>query len=79
VILIGRYDSPLSAGLAIAAKLHGIPYEHRPWSTFGDADKIAPFNPLRRVPTVLLDDGESLVDSAAIWTGSMRTQATANG
>jgi glutathione S-transferase len=66
VILIGQYDSPFVRRVAIAAKLHGISYEHRPWSTFGDADKIAPFNPLRRVPTVLLDDGESLIDSAAI-------------
>jgi len=66
MILIGQYDSPFVRRVAIAAKLHGIPYEHRPWSTFGDADKIAPFNPLRRVPRVLLDDGESLIDSAAI-------------
>ena len=66
MILIGQYDSPFVRRVAIAAKLHGIPYEHRPWSTFGDGDKIAPFNPLRRVPTVLLDDGESLIDSAAI-------------
>ena len=66
MILIGQYDSPFVRRVAIAAKLHGIPYEHRPWSTFGDADKIAPFNPLRRVPTVLLDDGESLIDTAAI-------------
>ncbi len=66
MILIGQYDSPFVRRVAIAAKLQAIPYEHRPWSTFGDADKIAPFNPLLRVPTVLLDDGESLIDSAAI-------------
>jgi glutathione S-transferase len=66
MILIGQYDSPFVRRVAIAAKLHGIPFEHRPWSTFGDGDKISPFNPLRRVPTVLLDDGESLIDSFAI-------------
>jgi glutathione S-transferase len=66
MILIGQYDSPFVRRVAIAAKLHGIAFEHRPWSTFADGDKIAPFNPLRRVPTVLLDDGESLIDSAAI-------------
>ena len=38
----------------------------RPWSTFGDADKIAPYNPLRRVPTLVLDDGEALIESTAI-------------
>ena len=66
MILIGQYDSPFVRRVAIAAKLHGIPYEHRPWSTFGDADKIAPFNPLRRVPTLVLDGGEALIESTAI-------------
>ena len=41
-------------------------YEHRTWSTFGDADLLAPFNPLRRVPTLILDDGETLIDSFTI-------------
>jgi glutathione S-transferase len=43
-----------------------MPDEHRPWSTFADAELIAPFNPLRRVPVLVLDDGEALVDSSAI-------------
>ena len=43
-----------------------MPFEHRPWSTFGDADKIAPINPLRRVPTLVLEDGEALLESGAI-------------
>ena len=47
-------------------RLYGIAFEHRPWSTFGDADKIAPYNPLRRVPTLVLDDGEALIESAMI-------------
>src|SRR5579872_5338150 len=66
MILIGQYDSPFVRRVAIALKLYGLPFEHRPWSTFGDADKIAPFNPLRRVPTLVLDDGEALIESAAI-------------
>ena len=43
-----------------------MPFEHRPWSTFGDAEKIAAYNPLRRVPTLVLDDGEVLIESTAI-------------
>src|SRR5215475_4287129 len=46
--------------------LYGIPFEHRPWSTFGEGDKVASFNPLRRVPTLVLDDGEVLIESTAI-------------
>ena len=66
MILIGQYDSPFVRRVAIAMRLYGIAFEHRPWSTFGDADKIAPFNPLRRVPTLVLDDGEALIESAMI-------------
>src|SRR5690242_660026 len=66
MILIGQYDSPFVRRVAIALRLYGIGYEHRPWSTFGDAERIAPFNPLRRVPTLVLDDGEVLIESGAI-------------
>ena len=66
MILIGQYDSPFVRRVAIAMRLYGIAFEHRPWSTFGDADKIAPYNPLRRVPTLVLDDGEALIESAMI-------------
>ena len=66
MILIGQYDSPFVRRVAIALTLYGLAYEHRPWSTFSDADQIAPFNPLRRVPTLVLDDGEVLIESAAI-------------
>jgi glutathione S-transferase len=66
LILIGQYDSPFVRRVGIALRLYGHPYEHRPWSTFGDADRIAPLNPLRRVPTLVLDDGEVLIESGAI-------------
>jgi len=66
MILIGQFDSPFVRRVAIAMDLYGIGYEHRPWSTFGDAALLAPFNPLRRVPTLVLDDGEALIDSAVI-------------
>jgi glutathione S-transferase len=66
MILIGQYDSPFVRRVAIAMRLYRIGYEHRPWSTFGDADRIASFNPLRRVPTLVLDSGEVLIESGAI-------------
>ena len=66
MILIGQYDSPFIRRVAIAMRLYGLAFEHRPWSTFGDGDKIAPYNPLRRVPTLVLDDGEALIESTAI-------------
>jgi glutathione S-transferase len=66
MFLIGQYDSPFVRRVAIALRLYGLAFEHRPWSTFGDADKIAPYNPLRRVPTLVLDDGEALIESMII-------------
>jgi glutathione S-transferase len=66
MILIGQYDSPFVRRVAIALRLYGLPFEHRPWSTFGEGDRIAPFNPLRRVPTLVLDGGEVLIESTAI-------------
>jgi Glutathione S-transferase len=66
VILIGQYDSPFVRRVGIALRLYGLAFEHRPWSVFGDAEKVAQFNPLRRVPTLVLDDGEALIESGAI-------------
>jgi glutathione S-transferase len=66
LILIGQFDSPFVRRVGIALRLYDVPFEHRPWSTFGDGDKIAPFNPLRRVPTLVLDNGETLIESTVI-------------
>jgi len=63
LILIGQYDSPFVRRVGIALTLYGLPFQHRPWSTFADADKIRPYNPLVRVPTLVLDDGEALIES----------------
>jgi glutathione S-transferase len=66
MLLIGQYDSPFVRRVGVALTLYGLPFEHRPWSVFGDADKIRPYNPLVRVPTLVLDDGEALVESHSI-------------
>lgn len=66
MILIGQFDSPFVRRVGIALELYGLAYDHKPWSTFGDADKIRPHNPTLRVPTLVLEDGESLIESHAI-------------
>jgi glutathione S-transferase len=66
MFLIGQYDSPFVRRVAIAMRLYSIAFEHKPWSTFGEGDRIAPYNPLRRVPTLVLDDGEALIESTAM-------------
>ena len=66
MILIGQYDLPFVRRVGIALTLYRLPFEHRPWSTFSDAEKIRPYNPLTRVPTLVLDDGDVLIESHSI-------------
>jgi glutathione S-transferase len=66
LILIGQYDSPFVRRVAVAMALYEMPFEHRPWSVFSDTDKVAPFNPLLRVPALVLDTGETVIESAWI-------------
>lgn len=66
MILIGQYDSPFVRRVGIALTLYGLPFSHKPWSTFSDADKLRPYNPLTRVPTLVLDTGEALIESHSI-------------
>ncbi|MEZ5938149.1 MAG: glutathione S-transferase family protein [Hyphomonadaceae bacterium] len=66
MILIGQYDSPFVRRVGVALRLYAFPFEHKPWSVFRNADEIAEYNPLVRVPTLVLDDGEVLIETFAI-------------
>ena len=66
MILIGQYDSPFVRRVGIALRLYGLPFQHKPWSTFSDAGKFRALNPLTRVPTLILEKGDALTDSHAI-------------
>ncbi len=62
MILIGQYDSSFVRRVGIALTLYGKAFEHLPWSVFSDKEKIRPYNPLMRVPVLVLDDEDVLVD-----------------
>ena len=66
MILIGMFDSPFVRRVAVSMKLLEIPFEHRNWSVGKDFELIRRYNPLGRVPTLLSNEGDTLVDSAAI-------------
>lgn len=66
MILLGQYDSPFVRRVGITLRVYQLPFEHRPWSVWGDADRIAAHNPLRRVPTLLPDEGPALIETFAI-------------
>ena len=66
MILVGQYDSPVTRRVAIALNHYGMPFTRDSRSIFGDAAAVAKISPLTRIPALVLDDGEVLIDSAAI-------------
>ena len=66
MILTGQYDSPFVRRVAVSLRVLGFGYDHDTRSVFGDFDAMRAINPLGRIPSLTLDDGEVLVDSAAI-------------
>jgi len=66
MLLIGMFDSPFVRRVAVSMKLLGIPFEHGNWSVGKDFERIRNYNPLGRVPTLVTDTGELLMESGAI-------------
>jgi len=64
--LIGYMDSPYVRRVGVTARFLGIPYEHRELSIFRDYDEFRKINPLVKVPTLICDDEQVLVDSTLI-------------
>ena len=64
--LIGMLDSPFVRRVAITMRMLEIVYEHNPLSIFRSYDEFRQLNPLVKVPTLICDDGEMLVDSTLI-------------
>src|SRR5262249_27267452 len=66
MILVGQYDSPFVRRVAVSLRVLGVAYEHDTRSVYGDFDAMQTINPLGRIPSLVLDDGEVLIDSGAI-------------
>ena len=66
MILVGQYDSPYVRRVAVSLRVLGFAYDHDTRSVFGDFDAMRGINPLGRIPSLILDDGETLIDSASI-------------
>ncbi|MBK5355596.1 glutathione S-transferase [Pseudomonas sp. TH41] len=64
--LIGMLDSPYVRRVAISAKCLGIPLEHQSVSVFRHFEQFQQINPVVKAPTLVLDDGEVLMDSTLI-------------
>jgi glutathione S-transferase len=66
MILVGQYDSPYVRRVAVTLGILGFAFEHDTRSVFGDFDSMRTVNPLGRIPSLILSDGTTLIDSAAI-------------
>ncbi len=64
MILVGQYDSPFVRRVAVTLRHYDIPFARDRTSVFSPA--MAGMHPLGRIPSLILDDGERLWDSAAI-------------
>lgn len=66
MILIGGYFSPFVRRCAVTMRSYEIPYEHRPLKVWDQATEVRAANPLGRVPALIIDENETLVDSSVI-------------
>lgn len=66
MILIGVNRSPYTRRVAITLQAYGVAYEQRDLNGFGHREEVRAANPLGRIPALVLDSGETLIDSGAI-------------
>ena len=66
MILVGQFDSPFVRRVAVTLHHYHMPYTRNPLSVFRNAEDMQKLNPLIRVPALILDTGETLIDSNAI-------------
>ena len=64
--LIGIYLSPYVRRVAVSLSILNLPFELEEVFVFGDPDVVRRYNPLVRIPAMVLDDGTNLVESGAI-------------
>jgi glutathione S-transferase len=64
MILVGQYDSPFVRRVAVTLHVYRVPFTRDRTSVF--SPEMARVTPLVRIPSLVLDDGETLFDSHAI-------------
>ena len=64
--LIGMLDSPYVRRVAISLRFMGLPFTHEAVSVFRHYDAFSAINPVVKAPTLVTDDGNTLMDSSLI-------------
>lgn len=64
--LVGMLDSPFVRRVAVALDMLAVPFTHEAVSVFSTFEKFQRINPVVKAPTLILDDGNVLMDSSLI-------------
>lgn len=64
--LFGTFVSPFVRRVAVSLNVLGLPYESVPLAASKQPEEVRKYNPLTRVPALMLDSGETLIESSAI-------------
>jgi glutathione S-transferase len=64
--LVGLLRSPYVRRTAVSLNAMGMPFELDAVPVFDKPELVTRYNPLTRVPALVLDDGEALIDSSVI-------------
>jgi len=76
--LLGNYLSPYVRRVAVSLNELGMPFQLEQLLVFQSPDRVRQYNPLVRIPTLILDSGEVLVESYAILDGLDQMAASEN-
>ena len=85
MILVGQFDSPFVRRVAVTLNHYHMPFTRNPLSVFRNVADMRQINPLVRVPVLILETGETLIDSSAIidhldeMAGPARAMTPAHG
>ena len=85
MILVGQFDSPFVRRVAVTLHHYHMPFTRNPLSVFRNVAEMRKINPLVRVPALILETGEVLIDSSAIidhldeMAGPARAMTPAHG
>ena len=64
--LVGPWISGFTRRVGITMKLLGIPFEHLNLNAYDQKEEVRRYSPMGKVPALVLDNGEVLIDSAGI-------------
>lgn len=66
MLLIGAWSSGFTRRIGITLKLLDLPFEHLSVDVFKRPEDVRPYSPMLKIPALVIDNGEVLLDSDSI-------------